>query len=542
MKKNIILLAVLLWSVSFSFAQKTEENYTIKLLEACNDELSNFGTTFYGENQMIYASPDKKRKMIRDVWHPNKEPFLDLFIGDISEDGEIINGKQLRGDVKTKFHEADAVFTKDLKTVYFTRDNYYKKVRYKDASGMTHLALFKADVLDDGTWTNIQSFPYNHPSYSIGHPTLSLDESYLYFVSDMPGSKGMTDIFKVKILGDNSYGQPENLGGNINTSKREMFPFISKDNVLYFASDGWDTLGGLDIFGKSLNSNTDEKPKNLGMPINSFLDDFAFLIKDNNKNGYFSSNRLGGKGSDDIYYFEKKKPLKMPCNSKINGVVKNKKTNRRLPKAFVVLYDGKGNEIDTRTVGENAEFVFEINCNENYKVEASKNGYSVATKEITPKTNLDLVLKLEKEAVKEVPSVAAITKAVVSEAEYNSCQGALDNVNNIYFDLDKSYIRPDAASELDKVVRIMERCKNIKVIASSHTDSRASAKYNQSLSQRRAQATVDYITKVGGIPVERIKAIGYGESRLRNRCSDGVKCSEAEHQMNRRTQFNISNY
>jgi len=532
--------------LSVSFAQDTKENYTVRLLEECNNELSNFGTTFYGENQMIYASPDKKHQIIKNIWTPNKQPFLDLYVGDISENGEIINGKQLRGEVKTKFHEADVVFTKDLQTVYFTRDNFYKDVRYKDKTGMTHLALFKANVLEDGTWTNIESFPYNSPNFSIGHPTLSLDEKYLYFVSDMPGSKGMTDIFKVKILEDNTYGQPENLGNNVNTDKKEMFPFISKDNILYFASDGWNTLGGLDIFGKNLSSNTNDNPVNLGMPINSFLDDFAFLIKDNNKNGYFSSNRLGGKGDDDIYYFEKDEPLEMPCERIVEGIVKNKKTGRRMPGALVLLFDSKGKEIDSRVVGENAKFTFKIDCKSNYKAEGSKENYTIDTKEFKSSENLKLELNIEKEAPVVIAPVVVSTPIITSSskvtaAQYNDCQGSLDKVNNIYFDLNKFYIRADAAIELDKVVATMQRCPNIKVDAASHTDSRASHKYNQSLSQRRAQATVDYIIRKG-IPYSRIKAVGYGETRLINRCSDGVKCSESEHQENRRTQFEISNY
>jgi len=544
--KKIIILAVLMLSVSFSYAQETENKYTIKFLDACNNELSNFGTTFYGENQIIYASPDKKHQIIKDIWNPNQQPFLDLYIGDIAEDGEIINGVQLQGDVKTKFHEAGAAFTKDLQTVYFTRDNYYRKVRSKDEAGITHLALFKADVLEDGTWTNIESFPFNSPNYSIGHPTLSVDEKYLYFVSDMPGSKGMTDIFKVKILGDNSFGQPENLGDTINTVKKEMFPFISKDNVLYFASDGWDTLGGLDIFGVNLKGNTKEKPTNLGAPINSFLDDFAFLIKGDNKKGYFSSNRLDGKGDDDIYYFEKNEPLEMPCEQIVEGIVKNKKTGRRVPGALVLLFDSKGKEMDSKVVGENAKFTFKIDCKSSYKVEGSKENYTIDTKEFKSSENLKLELSIEKEALVVSTPVIVSTPVVTSSsavtaAEYNDCQGSLDKVNNIYFDLNKFYIRADAAIELDKVVATMQRCPNIKVDAASHTDCRASHKYNQSLSQRRAQATVDYIIRKG-IPYNRIKAVGYGETRLINRCSDGVKCSESEHQENRRTQFEISNY
>ncbi len=550
MKKINILIAILMLSVSFSFAQDTER-YTIKLLEECNDELSNFGTTFYGENKMIYASPDKKHKVIKDIWDPNQQPFLDLFIGDISEDGEIINAKQLKGDVKTKYHEADAIFTKDMKTVYFTRDNYYQDKRYKDEKGMTNLALFKADVIEDGRWENIVAFPYNNPKYSIGHPALSNDEKTLYFISDMPSTMGKTDVFRVSILGDNQFSLPKNMGPAINTTGKEMFAYVSKDNVLYFSSDGWDGLGGLDVFAYNLKGKM-EKPTNLGEPINSYSDDFAFLINDNTKTGYFSSNRGGGKGDDDIYYF--KQTGELPCSQKVKGMVTDKTTGRRISKALVVLYDSNGVELADVIVNETARFSFDIDCTSNYKIEASKDGYSLDFKEFKSTSNLELLLdlKLDKGVAtgtrtqfEESPSTPTNSTEIRAFSDFettkSNCQEALNKIKTIYFDLNKSYIRPDAAYELDKVVDIMKRCKNVTVEAGSHTDSRASNKYNEALSQRRAISTMNYIISKG-IGAIRISAKGYGERQLLNRCSDGVNCTEKEHQVNRRTEFRITNW
>jgi len=558
MKKITILLVLILLSVSFSFAQQAS-NYTIKHLDNCNDELSNFGTSYYGENQIIYASPDRKHRIVKDIWNPNQQPFLDLFIGDISEDGEIINSKQLLGEVRTKYHEADVVFTKDLSTVYFTRDNYYKNVRKKDESGMTHLALYKADVVSSGVWQNIVEFPYNDKDFSIGHPALSADEKTLYFISDMPGTLGKTDVFKVSILGDNTYSSPENLGKSVNTPGREMFSFVSKNDILYYSSDGLNGKGGLDIYAYDL-KNKNGKPTNLGAPINSYKDDFAFLINDSSKTGYFSSNRGAGKGDDDIYFFKQEKEITLNCDQKIKGIVKDKKTGRRISDALVVLYDSAGDVIEEVVVTETARFSFDIDCMSVYKVEASKDGYTIDFKEFEshPELKLELALDIEKETSQTIATTTGpSTPTTVSNnnppqdnyepdspgfvADYSSCQGALDRVNNIYFDLNKSFIREDARYELARVVRVMKRCTNYKVEASSHTDSRASNKYNNSLSQRRAQATVDYITRVGGIASHRIHAKGYGETRLLNRCKDGVKCSEGEHQINRRTEFTIIN-
>ena len=329
-----------------------------------------------------------------------------------------------------------------------------------------------------------------------------------------------------------------NLGAKVNTEGREMFPFMANNNILYYSSDKAGGMGNLDIYAAKLDGRSE--PINLGAPINSFNDDFAFLKKPGDDHGYFSSNRTSGKGDDDIYYFKELMPLKMPCTQVAEGVVRDKKTGRRVPGALVILYDENGKELDVQIVKEDAKFSFDVDCESNYKVVGSKENYTEDSKKFTSNAELELGLDLDLNIDKEAAQQAAPN--TVAKVEYDQCQEALDNIDNIYFDLDKSYIRPDAASELDKVVKIMKRCPNIKIEASSHTDSRASKEYNEKLSQRRAQSTVDYIVNVGGISPDRIHAVGYGETRLRNRCSDGVKCSEAEHQVNRRTQFEISNY
>jgi len=557
---KIIILFLLLIITSFGSSYAQENNYTIKHLDACNNELSNFGTTYFGNNKIIYASPDLKHKVINDVWNPNQQPFLDLFIGELTEDGEIINGKQLVGDVKTKYHEADVIFTKDLQTVYFTRDNYYNKKRRKGNNGITNLALFKADVNENGEWINIVEFPYNDPNFSIGHPALSTDENVLYFISDMPGSLGKTDIYKVNIKGDNTYSLPENLGPKVNTIGKEMFPYISKKEILYFSSDGWKGKGGLDIYAYNLKTNA-ETPNNLGSPINSYEDDFAFLINEDNNNGYFSSKRGGGKGDDDIYYFEQTKPIDFNCTQEITGIVKDKNTGRRIPNALVVLYDSEGKELQDVVVGENAKFSFPIDCSSKYRVEASKYEYSIDNKEFESNADLDLMLELNIEkgngtnssvvnSINTPQNTSNIPNnnpyqvpedyIVNNPNDFDECQKALYNIKTIYFDLDKSYIRPDASEELEMVVLIMKRCKNIIVEAGSHTDSRASHSYNLSLSKRRSISTRKFII-TRGISPSRIKAKGYGETELLNDCSDGKKCTEKEHQLNRRTEFIILN-
>ena len=521
--------------ISFSFAQDTER-YTIKLLDECNDELSNFGTTFYGDNQVIYSSPKEGMQIVKNKWKPNDQPFLELFLADMNEDGELVNRKSISRDVNSKFHESNVAFTNDMSTVYFSRDKYYDRHLYKDEAGMTHIAMYRADVVSPTEWINIIEMPFNNKDYCVGHPTLSNDEKTLYYSSEMNGSD---DIYSVSINSDGSYGEPVYLK-QVNTSGSERFPFMAENNMLYFSSDKPGGMGNLDVYVVRLDGKS--KPTNLGMPINSFQDDFSFTLKKGADYGYFSSNRKSGKGDDDIYYFKQNGDL--PCSQVAEGVVTDKNTGKLIPRALVVLYDDKGNELDYQVVGSDAAFSFDIDCTSKYKVVGSKERYSEDNKEFVSNANLklglDLGLGLDK--APKLDSLNVSPNSPVTPTQFDVCQSALDNINNIYFDLDKYYIRSDAASELDKVVRIMKRCPNIKVEASSHTDSRAPFKYNEILSQNRAQATVDYITKIGGIAPGRINAVGYGETRLRNKCADDVYCPEAMHQMNRRTQFEISNY
>jgi outer membrane protein OmpA-like peptidoglycan-associated protein len=393
--------------------------------------------------------------------------------------------------------------------------------------------MFKADVSEEGEWSNIEPMPFNDDNYSVGHPALSPDERTLYFTSDMPGSVGGTDIFKVSINGDGSYGSPVNLGSSVNTVGKEMFPYVSKEGNLYFSSDSRaEGMGGLDVYMISL-SNMDMSPVHLSSPINSSMDDFAFIIDDDKSVGYFSSNREGGYGDDDIYYFKQTSSPSVKCSQTISGEVRDKGTGALLPGSLVTLYKGT-ERIDAVVVGADARFAFpDMDCNTSYRVTGAKDMYEGAEETVTTGKKAEVKLN--------VPLVlSSNAKAIAKEQAIDRCQYALDNINNIYFDLDKYYIRPDAAIELEKVVKIMKRCPDIVIEARSHTDSRASHAYNETLSQNRAKATVDYIVS-RGIDPSRISAKGYGETQLVNRCSDGVKCTEAEHQVNRRTEFVIVN-
>lgn len=522
MKK--IAIIILLFCFYTSKAQIEAPRYFIKNIEA-NNALSNFGAAYYGEDKLIFATPAKRNYIISNVWKGNNQPYLDLYVGTITEEGGLKDVQKFSDVVNTKFHEADVVFSKDLKTVYFTRSNYFEGKYGKDSLGINRLKMFKAVQDASGNWSTILNMPFNNDNYSVGHPTLSEDQKTLYFISDMPGTLGKTDIFKVAVNDDGSYGTPVNLGPDINTPEKEMFPFIAGNDELYFSSDGRGDLGMLDVFMSKLTKNGVESTIRLEEPINSDKDDLGFIINKKTGEGYFTSNRSGGKGDDDIYYFKDEKII---CNQTVIGLVKDKKTGYLLPGTTVTLF--KNNiKIDslTITVGENGRFEFPLDCDTSYKIVGNKPNYLEGS--------LDLMTTDVNKKVHQVTLVMEPDDEFVVVGDR-----VLLKLNTIYFDFDKSDIRPDAEIELKKAIEIMKKYPDIIVEFGAHCDSRGPDAYNDKLSERRAKSTVDYMTS-RGVSKDILTGKGYGERMLVNQCANGVKCTEEEHQLNRRTEFVIKN-
>lgn len=522
MKK--ITLILLLFCVSFMNAQ--EENYSIENVSS-NTKYQDFGVSYFGENTAVFASSRKDKSIRKRVWLINNQPFLELYKGSIDASGDITDVKRFSKELNTKFHESNAIFTKDLKTVYFTRNNYLDKKVKKDSTDMILNQLYKAQVGFEGDWTNIQAMPFNSDDYQTGHATLNETEDKLYFISDMPGSYGLTDIYVVNINKDGSYGEPKNLGPDVNTSRSEMFPFIDQHNVLYYSSNGFaDTKGGLDIYATKLGKNNEyHEPLNLDFPLNSNKDDFAFVKQNGTKKGYFSSNRKGGKGDDDIYSYIELNPPSFACSQEITGVARDKNSGALLPGTIVSLYKGE-EKVESILVGTDAVFNFRVDCEASYKVIGTKESYKEDSKELTTSDKDDLNTDLE---------------LYLLQDEFITVRGHLMlNINPIYFDLDKSEIRDDAAIELERVVEIMTKYPGLVVQIGSHTDSRAPDNYNWILSNKRAIATTKWIV-TNGIDKNRIFGGGYGETELVNECSNGVKCTDEQHQLNRRTEFIIVN-
>ncbi len=497
--------------------ESTEGDVIVETLNLpINSKYSDFGSYMFND-QLIFASARNTDEKKKYGW--NDEPFLDLYqvsAMDVDDKKEYGTPDFIKANkINTDYHEASVTITNDGKTIYFTRDNLDRrnKLNY-DKKGTSHLKLYKATLVGD-KWEDIVELPFNDNLYSTGHPALSADNKKLYFVSDREGGLGQTDIYEVEIFEGNSYGEPKNLGEKINTEGREMFPFVSKDSTLYFSSDGYLGLGLLDIYKSNVIKDESAEPTNLGAPYNSGYDDFAYFLNSDNKTGYFSSDRPGGQGSDDIYGFVAEK-----CTQIIKGIARDKKTNEILSGVEVKLINKTGKIVETVMTGEDGSYTINADCDTTYTVLGSKEDYKDDKVDVlTDKTN-----------------------GKITETELY-LQPLIDNdqivINPIFFDFDKWNIRTDAEYELENIVDVMREHPKMVIKIESHTDSRGSDNYNMKLSDRRAKSTRDYLLS-RGITSDRIEsANGYGETQLLNNCSNGVKCSEEEHQLNRRSYFYI---
>ncbi len=490
-----------------------------------NSSYSDYGPTLNG-GEVIFTSNRKTRTASQHFHDWDDQPFSELYSILVSGKGE---PSRYRGKINTRYHESTAVFTKDGQTMYFTRNNFTARKRGKDGAGTTHLKLYRAKRTEKG-WGDAVELPFNSDGYSVAHPALTADGKSLIFASDMPGGEGASDLYMVSIDGD-GFGEPKNLGDAVNTEGRETFPFVDTNGDLYFASDGHVGLGGLDIFVAELGKDgTYDKGFNIGEPINSKADDFSFVINSATGLGYFSSNREGGMGEDDIYGFEQTAGLIKECLQSLTGEVRDDDNQDIIANAKVVLVDGDNNVLEERVSDRNGKFTFDVmSCSTPYAIRASKDGFGNAEKSFTTTGEYDAVSK---------KTIYLVPEKEVDIMEVGQDLGVLLNLNPIYFDLSKSYIRSDASVELIKVIMAMKENPTLKIDVRSHTDSRSSDAFNLRLSDARAKSTVEYII-AAGIDRNRVTGRGYGESQLLNGCTNGVKCSEAEHQLNRRSEFII---
>lgn len=495
--------------------------YEIEKLNVNSVGYSDFAPSFYGE-QILFASTRDTGSMSTRIHKWNNQPFLDLYSANVENDGQVRQAIKLKGSVNTEFHESTAVLSADGNTLYFTRNNFTKDQYRSDSKRTNKLKLYKSTRDKNGEFGVASELPFNSDSFSTAHPALSPDGKVLYFASDRDGTFGESDIWKVTVDESGNYSSPENLGTSVNTPGRETFPFVDNNGKLYFSTDGRGGLGGLDVY--SFDSEKNEIT-NLGEPINSTSDDFTFIYNTESETGYFASNRANDPLDDDIYQF-----IRTACESRVTILVVDKATGEPLNESLVGVRD-LDNEliVSGETESPNASYLFENpSCDADYFVRAEKEGYSTAEKLINvPKESSDVTVVIELEqAITTIPPDFDLGKLI----------------NPIYFDFDKSNIRPDAAVELAKIIEVLKEYPELRIDVRSHTDSRGVDAYNLSLSERRNQSTINYIIEKGGIAKERLSGRGYGETELLNKCSNGVKCSEEDHQLNRRSEFIVQDY
>ena len=504
---------------------RMEEKFDIKNINI-NSKYSEFSPMYYNGDQVVYASAKDSSIFTTRKYKWNNQPYLDLFVAKVNEESQDFKDAiKFSKKINTKYHEASVAFSPDNETMYFTRNNYGKKLK-RDKNGINHLKIYRSKKVN-GEWLEAEEVSFNSDDYSTGHPALSKDGKQLYFVSDMPGSIGETDIFVVDVLEDGSFSSPRNLGPEINTEHKEMFPFIN-DKKLYFSSDGHVGLGGLDVFEVAFdNEDGFLEVRNVGKPVNSKKDDFSFIVNEETQKGYFASNRAGGKGDDDIYSFKTLQVEEIPTSiNSISGIVTELITGDLMPNALVQLLDENNIKLKEMETDENGNFIFEdLDADTRYVLKTTKGSYFDDTREAATKENVNVDVSMRK--LNDMIAVENGIKKLKTEM--------------IHFNFDKSYIRTDAALELDKLVAVMNDSPNMVIKIESHTDSRGDAVYNKYLSDKRAKSTRDYIIAQGIDPSRIESAIGYGEEQLLNNCDGTVRCTEEQHYLNRRSEFIIVN-
>lgn len=480
-----------------------EKAFVVEMISV-NSSRSDFGAVLYDDVLYFVSARNESNK----IYGWNNEPFLDIYRSSFNDDGTYTEPTPL-SDLNSRFHEGPISVTKDGNTIYFSSESFKEKLFVNDKAQKLRFGqvnLFKGSK-EKGRWVNTMPLPFNSKNYSTGNPSIDKEGKILYFASNMPGSVGGTDLWKVAVNADGSFDAPENLGSSINTVGDENFPFITDDNVLYFSSNGLTGFGGLDVF--SVDLSTGGVPKNMGQPINSAKDDLAFTFNKEKEIGYISSNRSG---IDHIYSAV---PI---CKAQIETVVKNSKTGLPIVSGRVSLLDENKVVIDKQLSNDLGEVVFNVKCQKGYTVEAYKDGF-VSNKISIAKTDSGLVtIDVSLEPI----------DIVVTEVEII--------LKPIYFEYNKSGITKQAMEELDKLVYVLSQNEDLIIYAKAHTDSRGKDGYNMDLSERRANATVEYIISKG-ISANRISGKGFGKSELKVNCD--LNCTEEEHALNRRSEFMI---
>lgn len=485
--------------------QNMQKQYEIEAADF-NSDLSDFAAISKGDE--LYFSSARNTSRRKYQW--NKEPYLDIYKSVMNSQTEEMSApKLLEGDVNTKYHEGTLDITPDGKYMFFTRVNYFKGNYEKSSEGVGKLNIYRA-TKRGGEWTDIQATSINDDEYSVGHPSISKDGSTIYFASAQPGGKGGSDLYMASLT-DGTIGEPRPLS-NLNTAGDDSFPFIADDGTLYFTSTGHLGLGGQDVFMAEASGTGFGEAQNMGTPVNSSFDDFAFSFNPETGKGFVSSNRKGGAGGDDIYHVTRIEKQEVD----VTILVVDGETGEPVEGAIVSLGDNMGMSYPNQTTDDEGKVKYTTDAEKDFTVRvASLEGYESGEAEISVGSQDEKTFEIRLEP-EEVPEPVTLKE--------------------IKFEFDESDITPEAATELDRLVQIMKERPEIRIKAETHADIRGSAKYNMELTKRRAKSVVEYITSKG-IDKGRIFAEPRGEQDPVHDCSDG--CTEEEYQASRRSEFYV---
>ena len=553
-----------------------------------NSTKSDFSPAFY-QNGLVFAS-DREESGRQKTYHRDLGAYLRLFYTPLSDQQPADTAQRLFGKHFVSLHQGPAVFfDNDTKLFLTTNNPSFKKERGQEVS-FNRLQLLYAEKDKQGEWSAPVALPFNHAEYSVGHPAVSADGTRLYFCSDQPGGFGGTDLY-VSHYENGTWSEPTNLGEQVNTDGNEMFPFLHHDQTLYFASTGHPGLGGLDVFKVSASLSDTSAVQNLGYPINTSEDDFGLILRPDGQSGYVSSHRAG---QDDIYAFNVRAeesagiPLAVQV---IDGL-----TNRPIPNVRLFLkrlvanerlasvtdslgrisliaaedasYDISGEldgrrwnhpPINTQGMRKDQENVVQIYLfnevtdfdamdvvifdrhHDDGDVLVSLNQRLYRWGEEGGQCYLEaegrriLLSRTDKNGTEPVGLLEKVEQVV---EEGGLALRSITMIENVYFDFDRNNLRPSAQATLERLTSVMERHPLLRIKLSGHTDSRGTDQYNNALSQRRSVAVVNYLTDQGIAP-QRLADSYWGEQQLVNHCADGVPCTAAQHQSNRRVAFGI---
>lgn len=507
------------------FLRRDSANYEI-LNVAINTPGSEMGPAFYKDRLVFSSTSIGSKQGATYKW--NELPYLNLFSSKISAYGDLQPATEFAPKLKTNYHDGPVSIDAQRDVIYFTRNNFVKGKTGTSREGVVNLKIFLGK-LEDGDWKLTSSFRYNSDEFSVGHPSIDREGKILYFASDMKGGYGKSDLY-FSVFANGVWSKPFNLGPKINTEGNEFFPFISNDGVLYFSSDGHGGLGALDVYFSVPELGVFNSIENMGYPINSPRDDFSMVLDSTGMKGYFTSNRPGGKGNDDIYFMKIKH---VPVI--IRGVVKDRNNDAILTDAKVTVIDQNGNSIFSSITRFDGQFEFEVNKGLDYVINVTKEFYIeneniVSTSRLRPNDEVFTEIFLEHKIEEVIDNSPAPISMELEEGKDLQVI-ALEYLN---YDLDKNDIRPDAALALDKLAALMKEFPDLEIRIESHTDSRGSDDYNMLLSKRRAKAAFDYLVSKG-VDSNRMIYQGYGETRLLNNCGNGVDCADEQHEVNRRS-------